>query len=178
MSEQEPETLDSSIVSNEVCEIAVSGKTMAPKKDKALWKERDLAPSEAEIEQEISEKVNETLAWTKSANNLSFFEYEKGLFKHILLIGKLFISLFLTIRENDFNRTRTSQAGFKWQKPKSRILGTFFGKVTYWRSYLYKAGRAYYPLDIELGMRRDGFSMLIQSMAVSDFEMKRQTFVF
>jgi len=37
-------------------------------------------------------------------------------------------------------------------------LGTFFGKVHYWRTHFYRAGGGYYPLDIELGLTGDGFS--------------------
>jgi hypothetical protein len=40
-----------------------------------------------------------------------------------------------------------------------------FGKVRYWRSYLYCAGCGYYPLDLELGLPLDGFSMLLRSYA-------------
>ena len=31
--------------------------------------------------------------------------------------------------------------------PKPRCLGTFFGKVRYWRTYFYREGGGYYPLD-------------------------------
>lgn len=134
--------------------------------DTPLWKGRKNAPTESEIEQAINKQINDTLCWTKSATDLSFFEFEKKLIKHVFLLGQLFVSLFLAMRETDFNKNRTSQTGFKWQKPQSRTVGTFFGKVCYWRSYLYKVGGGYYPLDVELGFSRDGFSIFIQSLAV------------
>ena len=40
-----------------------------------------------------------------------------------------------------------------------------FGKVRYWRSYIYRPGCGYYPLDLELGLPLDGFSMLLRSYA-------------
>ena len=55
--------------------------------------------------------------------------------------------------------------GCKRQPEKDRLLGTFFGKVRYWRTYIYRAGGGYYPLDIELGLPLDGFSMLLRSYA-------------
>jgi hypothetical protein len=45
------------------------------------------------------------------------------------------------------------------------MVSTFFGKVRYWRTYIYRAGGGYYPLDIELGLPIDGFSMLLRSYA-------------
>lgn len=57
---------------------------------------------------------------------------------------------------------------YRCQGPIPRNLGTFFGKVCYWRSYLYcsVSNGGYFPLDVELGLAGDGFSMLVQSYAV------------
>jgi len=60
-----------------------------------------------------------------------------------------------------------TEGGCKQQGPNDRLLGTVFGKVRYWRTYIYR-GRGkggYYPLDIELGLPLDGFSMLLRSYA-------------
>jgi len=59
----------------------------------------------------------------------------------------------------------THDPGCKCQGPKDRLLGTVFGKVRYWRTYIYRVGGGYYPLDIELGLPRDGFTMLVRSHA-------------
>jgi len=59
----------------------------------------------------------------------------------------------------------THDPGCKCQGPKDRLLGTVFGKVRYWRTYIYRVGGGYYPLDIELGLPRDGFTMLLRSHA-------------
>ncbi len=169
MTTQEQQLKDNiSITSDQTCEMVI-GEELSQKirnSPEPLWKGRKKAPTESEIEQAIKNSLNETLSWTKSATSIPFFEFEKELIKHIFLLGTLFISLFLAMREADLNQNRTSQTGFKWQKPRHRTLGTFFGKVCYWRSYLYKVGGGYYPLDVELGFSRDGFSILIQSLAV------------
>jgi hypothetical protein len=57
--------------------------------------------------------------------------------------------------------------GEKKQGLKPRLFGTFFGKVKYWRTYIYseKDGGGRYPLDMELVMPWDGFSMQLRSLA-------------
>ena len=59
------------------------------------------------------------------------------------------------------------EAGCKRQGLKDRLLGSVFGKVRYWRTYIFRRhnGGGYYPLDLELGLPQDGFSMLVRSYA-------------
>ncbi len=85
----------------------------------------------------------------------------------VFVLGQMFISLFLEKREEGIRERHQKPEGYKWQKPQGRQLGTFFGKVSYWRSYVYqtKGGGGYYPLDAELGLTGEGFSMLVQSYA-------------
>jgi len=73
------------------------------------------------------------------------------------------------MRETEWQFTHTdSEKGCKRQGQKERSIGTVFGKTSYWRTYIYrpKASKGYYPLDLELGLSRDGFSMLLRSHAV------------
>lgn len=96
-------------------------------------------------------------------------EFEQQLLPKVFELGKLFVSLLLSTRDEQWNNTHTViDAGYKHQGPKSRILGTVFGKLRYWRTYLYSVtdSGGYYPLDIELGLTMDGFSMLVRSYAV------------
>jgi len=84
-------------------------------------------------------------------------------------LGRLFISLFFWMREGDWQGKHPAvEVGSKHQGLKDRLFGTVFGKVRYWRTYIYRGKHegGYYPLDIELGLPRDGFSMLIRSYAV------------
>lgn len=85
----------------------------------------------------------------------------------VLAVGRLCLQLFLQMREAQWRATaRQTPRGYKRQGPIVRQLGTFFGKVSYARSYFYRAGGGYYPLDIELGLTGDGFSLLLTSCAV------------
>lgn len=95
-------------------------------------------------------------------------EFEKQLFSKVFELGRLFIALFLCIQDKEWRKSHpVTEAGYKSQGLKDRQLGTVFGKVRYWRTYLYriKGNGGYYPLDIELGLPLDGFSMLVRSYA-------------
>ncbi len=94
-------------------------------------------------------------------------EFEQKLVPKLFVLGQLFISLFLCMREEGIRERHQKPGGYKWQKPQDRLLRTFLGKVRYWRRYVYrtKGGGGYYPLDVELGLTGDGFSMLVQSYA-------------
>ena len=99
---------------------------------------------------------------------IDFLAFEKQLVPKVYELGRLFISLFLCMREEEWKRTHTDiETGCKRQGSKDRLIGTIFGKVRYWRTYIYriKLGGGYYPLDIELGLPWDGFSMLVRSYA-------------
>lgn len=96
-------------------------------------------------------------------------EFEQRLLPKVFELGRLFVSLFLCMRDEHWNNTHTViEAGYNPQYHKDRILRTVFGKLRYWRAYLYNTTSigGYYPLDIELGLPLDGFSMLARSYAV------------
>ena len=129
---------------------------------------KNIGPTIKEIKANIYQKVNRIIIWILSCQTISFLEFEKELILEVFELGQLFISLFLRMREEQSRASHTKpERDYKWQKPKARELGTFFGKVRYWRSYVYgvKAGGGYYPVDAELGLTGDGFSMLVQSYA-------------
>lgn len=122
------------------------------------------APTSEEVRASIIQEVNALVEWILTCQTLTFFEFETQLVPRILALGCLFVQLFLCMREEQFQATQP-QPGYKWIGPKSRRLGTFFGKVRYWRTYFYRKGDGYYPLDVELGLTGDRFSMRIQSLA-------------
>lgn len=120
-------------------------------------------PSTEEIRTKILDFTGGIVEWILKAPSSSFFDFEKQLIPKVFGLGRLFVALFLCVREN--KSILNHQAGEKRQPGKARILGTFFGKVRYWRTYLYRTGGGYYPLDLELGLPRDGFSMVLRSHA-------------
>lgn len=98
-----------------------------------IWLD-EIAPDIDNVEQRILTEVKEIIEWTKNQKSVSFFEFEQALRQYIFLLARLFISLFLCMREADLKEQNPgSVPGYKWQKPTSRLLGTFFGKVRYWR---------------------------------------------
>lgn len=104
-----------------------------------------------------------------TCGNSDFLGFEQQLIPQVYELGRLFISLFLRMREEHWQGNHPAvEKGLKHQGLKDRLIGTVFGKVRYWRTYIYRGeyGGGYYPLDIELGLPWDGFSMLVRSYAV------------
>jgi len=125
------------------------------------------APTVEELKVRITQTVGALVAWVLSCQTLTFFAFETQLVPQVLTVGRLCLQLFLYMREAQWRATATqSQPGYKRQGPIVRQLGTFFGKVSYARTYFYRTGGGYYPLDIELGVTGDGFSLLLTSCAV------------
>jgi hypothetical protein len=125
-----------------------------------------VAPKLDEVKANINREVNALIAWVLNCESLTFLAFETQLIPRVLGLGRLLVQLFLCMREERFQATHPQpQPGYKRIAPKPRCLGTFFGKVRYWRTYFYREGGGYYPLDMELGLTGDGFSMSIQSLA-------------
>ena len=125
------------------------------------------APTVEELKVRITQTVSDLVVWVLSCQTLSLFAFETQLVPQVLTIGRLCLQLFLQMREAQW-RTQAAPTprGYKRQGPIVRQLGTFFGKVSYARTYFYHKGGGYYPLDIELGLTGDGFSLLLTSCAV------------
>ncbi len=118
---------------------------------------------------EACAKFAEIVDWAMSCREATFMEFEKGLIVRISEPGRLLVSLFLWMRQEYWQGSENNvvEEGEKRQGLKPREFGTVFGKVKYWRTYLYreKKGGGRYPLDIELGIPWDGFSMQVRSLA-------------
>jgi hypothetical protein len=127
------------------------------------------AKSSEEVLAQINNEVIQLVAWVLTCTSISFYEFKQNLVPKVYVLGRLFILLFLTMREENYLKTHPDgEVGYKDQGPKSRIFGCLFGKVKYWRTYLFNLNSSggYYPLDSELGLTQDGFSMMVQSYAV------------
>ncbi len=124
------------------------------------------APTVEEVKANIVQAVGSLVAWVLTCQSLTFFAFETQLVPQVLALGHLFIQLFLCMRAEQFQAThQRPQPGYKRSGPISRSLGTSFGKVRYWRTYFHRKGSGYYPLDVELGLTGDSFSMLLRSYA-------------
>lgn len=124
------------------------------------------APTVEQVQANLMQAVTALAAWVLSCQSLTFFEFETQLVPQVLKIGCLFVQLFLCQREEQFRISHPRvEAGYQRQGPIARQLGTVFGKVRYWRTYHFRPGSGYSPLDVELGLTKDGFSMVLRSYA-------------
>jgi hypothetical protein len=124
------------------------------------------APTVAELKANIQRAVAGLMEWALRSQTLTFDAFETQLVPKVLAVGCLLVQLFLCMREAPFQATPPQPpAGYKRMSPVARQLGTFFGKVCYWRTYFYRKGAGYYPLDGALGLTSDGFSMRVRSLA-------------
>jgi len=124
------------------------------------------APTVEEAKARIVQEAGEIVTWVLGCQSLTFFAFETQLVPKVLTLGRLFMQLFLCMRQEQYQVKHPGpQRGYKRIGPNSRLLGTVFGKARYWRMYLYRKGNGYYPLDVELGLTKDGFSMVLRSCA-------------
>jgi len=102
-----------------------------------------------------------------------FIGVETALVPRVFALGRLLVRLYLALRsarvaEALSARTRVDGQWYERRPPQKRWLGMFFGKVSYWRDYLLPEGRkghGFHPLDKELGLTSDRFSLHVVSMA-------------
>jgi hypothetical protein len=131
------------------------------------WKEA--APESQDIKKRIHAKVDEIFAFLeRRSDRRSFDEVEKTAVLLVFMLGRLFLAYFLAWREEHSEKEIESarRNGYWPGDPQARLLGTFFGKVRYWRTYMRdRGGGGFYPLDAALGLTADGFSMLVLSVA-------------
>ena len=135
--------------------------------DESVADRETLATIEAVTDQ-ISKQVADIISWVKTCKSIEFLKFEKQLLVKVYDLGRLFISLFLCMRQAHWELTHShGKFDGKRQGAKDRLIGTVFGKVRYFRTYIYrgKIEGGYYPLDLELGLPWDGFSMLVRSYA-------------
>ena len=98
----------------------------------------------------------------------SFLTFEKKLRKHVWVLARLLIGLFLLAAHQRLEEQKRVYPGYRLSSNSPRrTLRTMFGKVRYRRRYWSKrkGGGGFHPLDAELGLTRDGFSPWVMSLA-------------
>ncbi len=132
------------------------------------WRKRP--PESCQIKAEIHRKVDEILATLEENTRDRLFDaIEKTVRVLLFTLGRLFLAYFLTWRHEhageDVERMKKS-GKFRERLPQPRLIGTCFGKVRYWRTYLRgRGGSGMYPLDAALGLPADGFSLFVMNLA-------------
>ncbi len=102
----------------------------------------------------------------------SYERFESQLIAEVFRLGRLLIALFLCLWQERTPMATTERHGretYRRQPPKPRLLGGYFGKVRYWRTYLEQTnGRpgGFFPVDAALGLLADGFNMGVLGRAV------------
>ena len=108
---------------------------------------------------------------------VTFRWFEQALIPKVFSIARIAVTLFLTCAEKRVRAQRPTwiaHEGRKFQKTKARrrTMTTWFGKVRYWRTYMLERevkpgeGHGFYPLDVELGLTSDRFSLGLFSVVV------------
>ena len=135
---------------------------------------RDWAPTSAYLRDRAKAQFGALLAMAEQAGagSASYESFEARLITEVFRLGRLLVTLFLCQWQERLSVAATVRHGkeiYRRQPPKPRLLGTFFGKVRYWRTYLEQTnGRpgGFFPLDAALGLLADGFSMGVLGRAV------------
>jgi hypothetical protein len=132
----------------------------------------DWSPSTDYLRARARDQFSALLDFSQGCRCGAYEDFERRLIPEVFRLGRLLITLFLCAweeREDVGTREVRGQQTYRRQPPKGRWLGTFFGRVRYWRTYLQQtngAGGGFYPLDTRLGLLADGFSMGVLARAV------------
>jgi len=131
--------------------------------EQAAW--AHAAPDGAAVRRRVGRAFRELMRFVEGASGTRGYEaFEGKLIIRVFGLARLLIVLFLTLSEERTEVSASFRRGrcqYRRQPAKGRWLGTFFGKVRYWRTYAHQTngrGGGFYPLDDELGLSADGFS--------------------
>ena len=134
------------------------------------WK--DVPPTSEYLRWRAQRQFTALLELAEDRRRRQYERFETLLIAEVFRLGRLLIALFLCVWQERMRVATTEQRGkedYRRQPAKDRVLGTFFGKVRYWRTYLHQTnGRpgGFFPLDTALGLLADGFSMGVLGRAV------------
>jgi len=112
---------------------------------------------------ELRQSLDDAIRFcTAESAGLGFLAFERRLWPMLMAFGRLLIALFLASRHRDLDLGAWVACGRYRRRPDApRTLRTRCGPVRYWRAYLAsRKGKqpGVHPLDVELGLTRDGFS--------------------
>ena len=123
--------------------------------------------STADLRRQLHQLVDQIADWCEQCDS-RLFSMEKRLLDEVRALGRLFLALFLLVRQQRLHDRQQKYPGC-WRYPDlvPRTLRTSFGKVRYQRDYWVRrwGQGGFHPLDEELGLTRDGFSPVVISLA-------------
>src|SRR3954447_9738682 len=123
-------------------------------------------PTVDALQQQAREQLEEIIASCLNEQGpASFLEFETALLGLLRSLGCLLIQLSLRARHDRLDPADWHARGYRTAAPDAeRTLKTSCGPVTYIRAFLAPrrgGGPGVHPLDVALGLTRDGFSPLI-----------------
>lgn len=132
------------------------------------WK--DTPAKSKHIKKRIHQRVKQLFdLLEKRRDPRSFDEVEKAVIPLIFTLGRLFLAYFLAWRHEHSERDcrKVHDKCYEKGDPQSRTVGTYFGRIRYWRTYLRRrgGGGGVYALDLALRLTKDGFSMLVMGIS-------------
>jgi len=123
--------------------------------------------------QQIQDATLEMIRWVtvQSQQPRTMLSLERQLIPMVFQLGRLFIAFYLCLREEVRERSYPDRMRVRrqWYRRRPRIartIGTFFGKVRHARTYYHPEaeGSGFHPLDQELGLSSDRFSLHVVSL--------------
>jgi hypothetical protein len=123
-------------------------------------------PTVDELQRQTHERLNEIIAYCLNEQGpTSFLEFEATLLGLLRSLGCVLIQLFLRARHDRLDPAAWQARGYRTADPAAgRTLRTSCGPVAYVRAFLvprHGGGPGVHPLDVALGLTRDGFSPLV-----------------
>lgn len=131
--------------------------------EQSSW--RDAPAPSSEIKSRIRAEIEGLFDFVdRKDDTRSFDEVERGLRPLLFALARLLLACFLAVREERSSETVSVwlKKGYRRRKPERKYLGTIFGSVCFWRTYVrLPGGRGTHPLDVTLGLTQDGFSFRV-----------------
>jgi hypothetical protein len=123
-------------------------------------------PTVEELQGQIHQRLDAIIAYClKDQGPASFLDFETALLGLLRSLGCLLIQLFLRAHHDRLDPAAWKARGYRVADPTAeRTLKTSCGPVAYVRASLvprHGGGPGVHPLDVALGLTRDGFSPLV-----------------
>jgi hypothetical protein len=115
------------------------------------------------IEVQVRQAVDELIRFVhKDSDTLRLMDFERSLWPRVAMLFQLCVALFLVVRREGLDLSEYKAQGWRVKKEfATRTIKTICGAVTYGRAYLRRKGDGWFPLDAELGITADGFSLRV-----------------
>jgi len=146
----------------------VGGQCKGDSEEQQSW--QDAPAKSSDIKQATLRHVEDVFSFLEQPDDeRRFDEVERQLRALIFTLGRLFLAFFLARREEQSNKRELkpwTRRGFRPCERHRKHLNTFFGRVTFWRTYVRRGrSKGLFPLDRALGLTADGFSLLTMARA-------------